>query len=140
MRLAIVALLLVTCSLPLAAAAAKDLVGDWTIDVESTWTKLQGLPEMKALPPETAKIAKAAFVTQAAGMVWTFTENRVTTLVSGMKQEEAYDIIAIDGDTITTESTSAEGVKERSLIRLIDGGMELTPVSNPLAKVVLKRK
>jgi len=140
MRLALAALLIVTCSLPLAAATAKDLVGNWTIDVEATWAGLQALPELKALPPEAATIAKAAFVTQAAGMVWTFTEDRVTTMVSGMKQEETYVVISVEGDTITTESTSAEGKKERSAVRLINGGMELTPAANPLAKVVLKKK
>ena len=140
MRLALAALLIVTCSLPLAAATAKDLVGNWTIDVEATWAGLQALPELKALPLEAATIAKAAFVTQAAGMVWTFTEDRVTTMVSGMKQEETYVVISVEGDTITTESTSAEGKKERSAVRLINGGMELTPAANPLAKVVLKKK
>jgi len=140
MRALLALLLLVGLYAPLAAATAKELVGNWGIDVEATWTKLQGLPEMKSLPPETAKVAKAAFVTQAAGMVWTFTEDRVTTMVGGMKHEETYVVISEAGDTITTESTSAEGVKERSLIRLIDGGMELTPAANPLAKVVLKRK
>ncbi len=140
MRLALAALLIITCSLPLAAATAKDLVGDWTIDVEGTWAGLQGLPELKALPPEAAKIAKSAFVTQAAGMTWTFTVDRVTSTVNGVKQEETYVVISEDGDTITTESTNAEGKKERSAVRLINGGMELTPAANPLAKVVLKRK
>lgn len=140
MRLALAALLVITCSLPLAAASAKDLVGNWSLDVEATWAGLQALPELKALPPEAATIAKSAFVSQAAGMTWTFTEDRVTSVISGMKQEETYVVISEDGDTIVTESTSAEGKKERSTVRLINGGMELTPASNPLAKVVLKRK
>ena len=140
MRIALAALLIVTYSLPLAAATAKDLVGNWTIDVEGTWAGLQGLPELKALPPEAAKIAKSAFVTQAAGMTWTFTEDRVTSMLNGVKQEETYVVISEEGDTITTESTNAEGKKERSTVRLINGGMELTPAANPLAKVVLKRK
>lgn len=140
MRLALAALLVITCSLPLAAASAKDLVGTWGLDVEATWAKLQALPEIKALPPEAAKIAKSAFLTQGAGMVWVFTEDRVTSTVNGVKQEETYIVLTEAGDTITTESTTADGKKERSTIRLIDGGMELTPESNPLAKVVLKRK
>lgn len=140
MRLALAALLITTCSLPLAAATAKDLVGTWGIDVEATWTALQGLPEMKSLPPEAAKIAKSAFVTQAAGMSWTFTEDKVTTMVNGMKQEETYVVIDSTGDTMTTESTTAEGKKERSKVRLVNDGMELVPEANPLAKVVLKRK
>ncbi len=40
MRLALAALLLVACSLPLAAANAKDLVGMWVVDVDATWLKL----------------------------------------------------------------------------------------------------
>ena len=140
MRLIFAALLIVTCSLPLAAATAKDLVGAWVLDVEATWTKLQALPELKALPPEAIPIAKSAFVTQATGMTWTFTEDRVTSMVGGVKQEETYIVLAESGDTLTTESTAADGKKERSTVRLVDGGMELTPDSNPLAKVVLKRK
>jgi hypothetical protein len=140
MRLALAALLITTCSLPLAAATAKDLVGTWVIDVEATWTALQGLPEMKALPPEAVNIAKSAFVTQASGMSWVFTEDKVTTMVNGMKQEETYVVIDSTGDTLTTESTAADGKKERSKVRLINDGMELVPDANPLAKVVLKRK
>lgn len=140
MRLILAALLITTASLPLAAATAADLVGTWTIDVEGTWAGLQGLPEMKSLPPEAAAIAKSAFVTQAAGMSWTFTADKVTSVVNGMKQEETYVVISENGDTIVTESTSAEGKKERSTVRLIDGGMTLIPEANPLAKVVLKRK
>jgi hypothetical protein len=136
------AVLLLILVLPggLVAATARDLVGNWTIDVEGTWAGLQGLPEMKQLPPEAAVIAKSAFVSQAAGMSWTFTEDKVTSVVNGMKQEETYVVISENGDTIITESTSAEGKKERSTVRLVNGGMELTPASNPLAKVVLKRK
>lgn len=140
MRLALAALLITTCSLPLAAATAKDLVGVWTLDVEATWVGLQGLPELKALPPEAAKMAKSALTAQGAGMTWTFTENKVTSVVNGAPQEETYVVISENGDTIVTESTSAEGKKERSTIRLIDGGMTLIPDANPLAKVVLKRK
>lgn len=140
MRIALTALLILTAWLPLTAATAKDLVGTWTIDIEATWAGLQNLPEMKALPPETAKVAKAAFAAQGAGMTWTFTENKVTSVASGVPQEEAYVVISENGDTIVTESTSAEGKKERSTIRLIDGGMTLVPDANPLAKVVLKRK
>ncbi|HEX3132705.1 MAG TPA: hypothetical protein VHX44_03875 [Planctomycetota bacterium] len=140
MRALLALLLLVGLHVTLAAATAKDLVGNWGIDVEGTWAGLQALPEMKSLPPEAATIAKSAFVSQAAGMTWTFTENRVTSMVNGAKQEETYVVISAEGDTIVTESTSAEGKKERSTVRLINGGMELTPASNPLAKVVLKRK
>ncbi len=138
----LLALLVLTITLPctLMAASAKDLVGTWAIDVEGTWAGLQALPEMKSLPPEAAVIAKSAFVSQAAGMTWTFTEDKVTSLVNGAKQEETYVVISETGDTIVTESTSAEGKKERSTVHLVNGGMELIPASNPLAKVVLKRK
>ena len=61
-------------------------------------------------------------------------------MVNGMKQEETYVVIDSTGDTMTTESTSAEGKKERSKVRLVNDGMELVPEANPLAKVVLKRK
>jgi hypothetical protein len=140
MRLALAALLITTCSLPLAAATAKDLLGTWTIDIEATWASLQGLPQIKQLPPEAAKMAKDAFATQGAGMTWTFTDSKVTSVVNGQPQEETYVVISENGDTIVTESTNAEGKKERSTIRLIDGGMTLIPEANPLAKVVLKRK
>lgn len=140
MRLLAALILILALPATLLAATAKDLVGNWTIDVDGTWAGLQALPELKALPPEAATIAKSAFVTQAAGMTWTFTEDRVTSVVNGMKQEETYVVISENGDTIVTESTSAEGKKERSTVRLVNGGMELTPASNPLAKVVLKRK
>jgi hypothetical protein len=140
MRLALTALLIVTASLPLAAATAKDLVGTWVLDLEATWAGLQALPEMKQLPPEAAKMAKSAFAAQAASMTWTFSETKVTSVVNGAPQEETYVVISENGDTIVTESTSAEGKKERSTIRLIDGGMTLVPEANPLAKVVLKRK
>jgi hypothetical protein len=61
-------------------------------------------------------------------------------VVNGTKQEETYIVVSSTGDTLVTESTSAEGKKERSTVRLVGGGMELTPDANPLAKVVLKRK
>lgn len=140
MRLFTVLLLSVACLVQLQAASARDLVGTWTVDVEATWNALQGLPEMKQLPPEAAAIAKSAFTTQAAGMTWTFTEDKVTSLVNGMKQEETYVVLSSTGDTLVTESTNAEGTKERSTVRLTGGGMELVPAANPLAKVVLKRK
>lgn len=140
MRLLAALILILALPATLLAATAKDLVGNWTIDVDGTWAGLQALPELKALPPEAATIAKSAFVTQAAGMTWTFTEDRVTSVVNGMKQEETYVVISENGDTIVTESTSTEGKKERSTVRLVNGGMELTPASNPLAKVVLKKK
>ena len=87
-----------------------------------------------------AATAKSAFTAQSGGMMFTFTDDRITTVVAGVKREETYVIISIDGDTITAEGTDPEGKKERSLIRFVDGGMELTSVSDPMQKVVLKRK
>jgi hypothetical protein len=122
------------------AATAKDMVGTWTVDVEATWNKLKDMPQMKALPQEMAATAKSAFAQQSGGMSFTFTDDRITTVIGGVKREETYVIISIDNDTITAEGTDPEGKKERSLIRFIEGGMELTSVSDPLQKVMLKRK
>jgi hypothetical protein len=49
-------------------------------------------------------------------------------------------VISTDSDSITTESTDAEGKKERSIVKFVDGAMELMSVSDPTKKVVLKRK
>ena len=140
MRLALVALLITACSLPLAAASAKDLVGTWTVDVDATWLKLKDLPELKALPPEMANAAKAAFSTKGAGMIFIFTDKLLTTTIGAVKREESYVVISTDSDSITTESTDAEGNKERSVVKFVDGAMELMSVSDPMKKVVLKRK
>ena len=140
MRLALVALLITACSLPLAAASAKDLVGTWTVDVDATWLKLKDLPELKALPPEMANAAKAAFSAQGANMIFIFTDKLLTTTVGAIKREESYVVISTDSDSITTESTDAEGKKERSVVKFVDGAMELMSVSDPTKKVVLKRK
>jgi hypothetical protein len=140
MRLALVALMLAACSLPLAAASVKDLVGTWTVDVDATWLKLKDLPELKALPPEMASMAKAAFSTQGAGMTFTFTDTLLTTMIGAVKREEHYVVISTDSDSITTESPDAEGKKERSIVKFVDGAMELMSVSDPAKKVVLKRK
>ncbi len=139
-RLFLTLLLSVLTTSLVMAAAAKDMVGTWTVDTEATWNKLKDLPQMKALPPEMAATAKSAFAAQSGGMIFTFTNDRITTVVAGVKREETYVIISIDGDTITAEGTDPEGKKERSLIRFVDGGMELTSVSDPMQKVVLKRK
>ncbi len=140
MRLAFVALMLAACSLPLAAASAKDLVGTWAVDVDATWLKLKDLPELKALPPEMANAAKAAFSAQGAGMIFIFTDKLLTTTIGAIKREESYAVISTDSDSITTESTDAEGKKERSVVKFVDGAMELMSVSDPTKKVVLKRK
>ena len=140
MRLAFVALMLAACSLPLAAASAKDLVGTWAVDVDATWLKLKDLPELKALPPEMANAAKAAFSAQGAGMIFIFTDKLLTTTIGAIKREENYVVISTDSDSITTESTDAEGKKERSVVKFVDGAMELMSVSDPTKKVVLKRK
>jgi hypothetical protein len=139
-RLCVILLLtFITSSLAL-AASAKDMIGTWTVDAEATWNKLKDLPQIKNLPPDVANGAKSAFLNQATGMIFTFTDKLLTTSFGGTKREETYVIISIDGDTITSEGTDAEGRKERSLIRFVDGGMELTSVSEPMQKVVLKRK
>jgi hypothetical protein len=140
MRLALVALLVTACSLPLAAANAKDLVGTWTVDVDATWLKLKDLPELKALPPEMANAAKAAFSAQGANMIFNFTDKLLTTTIGAIKREESYVVISTDSDSITTESTDAEGKKECSVVKFVDGAMELMSVSDPTKKVVLKRK
>jgi hypothetical protein len=140
MRLfAILMLCLATCA-PLLAASAKDLLGTWTVDVDATWAKLKDLPELKALPPEMANVAKSAFAAQGAGMTFTFTENTLTTMVGGQKREETYVVVSSDSDSLTTESTDQQGAKERSVVRFVDGAMELMSVSDPTKKVVLKRK
>ena len=140
MRLALVALLITACSLPLAAASAKDLVGTWTVDVDATWLKLKDLPELKALPPEIANAAKAAFSAQGANMIFNFTDKLLTTTVGAIKREESYVVISTDSDSIITESTDGEGKKERSVVKFVDGAMELMSESDPTKKVVLKRK
>lgn len=140
MRLALVALLITACSLPLAAANAKDLVGTWTVDVDATWLKLKDLPELKALPPEMANTAKAAFSAQGANMIFNFTDKLLTTTVGTIKREESYVVISTDSDSIITESTDGEGKKERSVVKFVDGAMELMSESDPTKKVVLKRK
>lgn len=140
MRLALVALLITACSLPLAAASAKDLVGTWTVDVDATWLKLKDLPELKALPPEMANTAKAAFSAQGANMIFNFTDKLLTTTVGTIKREESYVVISTDSDSIITESTDGEGKKERSVVKFVDGAMELMSESDPTKKVVLKRK
>ena len=140
MRLALVALLITACSLPLAAASAKDLVGTWTVDVDATWLKLKDLPELKALPPEMANTAKAAFSAQGANMIFNFTDKLLTTTVGAIKREESYVVISTDSDSIITESTDGEGKKERSVVKFVDGAMELMSESDPTKKVVLKRK
>ncbi len=140
MRLALVALLITACSLPLAAASAKDLVGTWTVDVDATWLKLKDLPELKALPPEMANTAKAAFSAQGANMIFNFTDKLLTTTIGAIKREESYVVISTDSDSIITESTDGEGKKERSVVKFVDGAMELMSVSDPAKKVVLKRK
>jgi hypothetical protein len=140
MRLALVALLITACSLPLAAASAKDLVGTWTVDVDATWLKLKDLPELKALPPEMAHTAKAAFSAQGANMIFNFTDKLLTTTVGAIKREESYVVISTDSDSIITESTDGEGKKERSVVKFVDGAMELMSESDPTKKVVLKRK
>lgn len=132
-------LAVVTTSLSF-AADAKDMIGTWAVDAEATWNKLKELPQIKTLPPEIAATAKSAFVTQSSGMIFTFTADKITTAFGGTKREESYVVLSIDGDTITAEGTDPEGKKERSLIRLVDGGMELTSVSDPMQKVVLRRK
>ena len=139
-RLFLTLLLSVLTTSLVMAATAKDMVGTWLVDTEATWNKLKDLPQMKALPPEMAATAKSAFATQSGGMMFTFTEDRITTAVAGVKREETYVIISVDGDTITAEGTDPEGKKERSLIRFVEGGMELTSASDPMQKVVLKRK
>jgi hypothetical protein len=137
----ILAMLLFVLTTTLAmAATAKDMVGSWSVDIDATWNKLKDLPEMKALTPEMSATVKSAFATQSGSMLITFTDDRITTVVGGVKREETYVIISIDGDTITAEGTDSEGKKERSLIRFADGTMELTSVSSPLQKVVLRRK
>lgn len=140
MRLALVALLITACSLPLAAASAKDLVGTWTVDVDATWLKLKDLPELKALPPEMANAAKAAFNAQGANMIFNFTDKLLTTTVGAIKREESYVVISTDSDSIITESTDGEGKKERSVVKFVDDAMELMSESDPTKKVVLKRK
>ena len=140
MRLALVALLITACSLPLAAASAKDLVGTWTVDVDATWLKLKDLPELKALPPEMANTAKAAFNAQGANMIFNFTDKLLTTTVGAIKREESYVVISTDSDSIITESTDGEGKKERSVVKFVDDAMELMSESDPTKKVVLKRK
>lgn len=140
MRLIATALLLATTVLHLAAAAATDLLGSWTVDPDATWEKLKDLPQLKALPPETAALAKSAFATQSAGMSFTFTADRLTTTTAGVKREETYTIVSIEGDTITAEGTDDQGKKERSIIRFENNRMVLTSASDPLQKVVLKKQ
>ncbi len=140
MRVIILMLLLATSALPLAAATVKDLVGTWVVDVDATWLKLKDLPEVKALPPEMSAAVKSAFAAQGAGMTFTFTENLLTTTIAAVKREESYIVVASDSDSITTESTDQEGKKERSVVKFVDGAMELTSVSDQAKKVVLKRK
>lgn len=140
MRLILAALLLIAGVLPLAAANAKDLIGTWVVDVDATWLKLKDLPELKALPPEMVGTVKSAFAAQGAGMTFTFTDKLLTTMVAAVKREESYIVVSSDSDSITTESTDQEGKKERSVVKFVDGAMELTSVSDPTKKVVLKRK
>ena len=140
MRLTLIALLFAACSLPLAAASAKDLVGTWTVDVDATWLKLKDVPEIKALPPEMAATVKSAFAAQGTGMTFTFSENLLTTMVGAVKREESYVVISSDSDSITTESTDSEGKKERSIVKFVNGTIELMSVSDQTKKVVLKRK
>ncbi len=139
-RFCLALLLLIFTTTSGMAAAAKDLIGTWTVDAEATWNKLKDLPQVKALPPEVANTAKSAFVTQSAGMVFIITDKKITTTIGGTTREESYEIISIDGEVITAEGTDPEGKKERSLIRIIEGGMELTSVSDPMQKVVLRKK
>jgi hypothetical protein len=61
-------------------------------------------------------------------------------MIGAVKREESYVVISTDSDSITTESTDAEGKKERSIVKFVDGAMELMSVSDPTKKVVLKRK
>ena len=140
MRLLATALLLAAASLPLAAATAADLVGTWTVDADATWDKLKDLPQLKALAPEHAALAKSTFATQSAGMSFTFTADRITTTTAGVKREETYVIVSTTGDTIVAEGTDEQGKKERSEIRFEGDRMILTSVSDPLQKVVLKKK
>lgn len=140
MRLLATALLLATTSLHLAAAAATDLIGTWAIDVDGTWDKLKELPQLKALPPETATLVKSTFATQSAGISYTFTADRITSTIAGVKREETYTIVSIEGDTITAEGTDEQGKKERSIIRFENNRMLLTSASDPMQKVVLKKQ
>lgn len=140
MRLLAIALLLVATALHLAAASATDLLGTWTIDTDATWDKLKELPQLKALSPEQAVLVKSTFSTQSAGISYTFTADRLTSTTAGVKKDETYTIVSIEGDTITAEGTDDQGKKERSLIRFENNRMILTSASDPLQKVVLKKQ
>lgn len=139
MRLLATILLLAATALHLAAASAGDLIGTWTVDADATWDKLKDLPQIKALAPEHATLAKSTFATQSAGMSFTFTADRITTTVAGVKREETYTIVSIAGDTITAEGTDEQGKKEKSIITFENNRMLLTSASDPLQKVVLKK-
>jgi len=136
--LALALLLLVTR--PLGAATSADLVGDWVVNFDATWTSMAAkLPQMASLTPDQLALVKSEAAAQIAGKVFTFTTTSLISTQGKDSQSEAYVVAKTDGDTLYTDDTSADGKVTHSRIDVTPTQLTLTDVGQDVT-VVLQRK
>lgn len=128
-------------TLQLHAATAKDIQGDWLLDATATWEAMKTSPQIAAMPPEQQQAIGQMMIKQLDGGSTTVTADKLISIKpDGTKDESTYKVTAIEGDTVTTESTKADGKVEKTAILIKGDILNLTSPSHPGMTIVMKRK